>query len=56
MRRKVNPLDIITILNLNRCGFLYSEIGKLYGVVPETISNIVRGKSWKYVYEIVTKS
>lgn len=48
---KLTEKDVIDILNIFKKNdkITYTEIGKIYGVGYNTISNIIHGKMWKYL-------
>ncbi len=52
---KLFPLDAINIFHLRRKGYTFSRIGKIYGIHEMTASNIVKGRGWKYLFNLMEK-
>lgn len=46
---KLSNLDIKMIRTLGDEGYTYSNIAKVFGVTPETISHITKRKGWRHV-------
>lgn len=46
---KLTEVQVREIITLSHSGTSFSYLAKAYNVSPRTISNIVRGKSWRHV-------
>lgn len=46
---KLNEIKVLAIVTLNKSGFNFSQISKLYNVNRQSIANVCQGKTWGHI-------
>lgn len=49
---KLSEKDVLLIISMHRNGSTYLELAKLFKVHPQSIANIILGKTWKNIHDI----